>query len=366
MSTLPAWLHDVKRTLPLWLAQVKHPSGPGRYRYALDAYEPYDLDSSCMLENALLVTQGMPPAEERKGWVDYLGSLQDPAEGWMIDKGMDKHIISEQTPPTENEIFMVRKWTTRNGLTTMVELGGRPKYRVAHKECCRTPAEMERLLAGFNWKSPWSAGSQAGSAVWFHEINRLAGDPEAGPVVKAAVDWLARRQDPATGFWSDDSAGIPLHNLVNGIFKIWITTIPAAGLPVQYPEKVIDLCIRAIREDRFVCASTDACNIFDVALVLDTALRFCDHRRDEVAELAFAALPAFERTLREDGAFSMGGEGEVCLQNHGGLRLAPAKRQSDAPGTGILVNALALVCNLCGLRKELGWTPTTECRMGLK
>jgi hypothetical protein len=155
-----------------------------------------------------------------------------------------------------------------------------------------------------------------------------------------------------------------LNVLVNGIFKIWIQAIPAANFPVQYPEKVIDLCLRALREDSALVNTPDACSIFDVALVLDTALHFSDHRRDEVAELAAQALPRLEPLYRDDGAFSYGPDGS--LASHGGLHLAPVKMQSDAPGTAITVNAISLLCNLCGLREELGWTPTTESRMGLE
>ena len=190
----------------------------------------------------------------------------------------------------------------------------------------------------------------------------MLGDESAGAVVRAAVDWLVKHQDPDTGAWSDGSE-TRLNALVNGIFKVWIQAIPAANFPVHYPENVIDLCIRALREDPALVNTPDACSIFDVALVLDTALHFCEYRSDEVGELACAALQRLEPLYREDGAFSYGPDGS--LASHGGVRLGPVKMQSDAPGTAITVNAIALLCNLCGLRKELGWAPTTESRMGL-
>jgi hypothetical protein len=356
-------LLGVKATLPRWIERVKYPNGFGRYRFAVDAYEPYDLDSSCMMHNIRGVTEGALPEPERLGWIEYLQSLQRHEDGLLIDAGMEKHIIAQGATPTADEVFAVRRWTSRNGLTILHELGGRPKYRLAHQECFRSAAEVERHLEGLNWKNPWSGGSQAGTVIWSHVINKLMGDPDADAVIRAAVAWLVRRQDPATGAWSDGSSGIPLHQLVNGIFKVWIQAIPSAGLPVQYPEQVVDLCIRAIREDPTVSATEDACSIFDVALVLDTALRFSDHRRDEVAELAAACLPAFASVVRDDGAFSYHPHGS--LLSHGGLSLGPATMQSDAPGTAINCSAIGLLANLCGLRDELGWTPTTEARMGL-
>ena len=58
MSALPRWLSDVKTTVPAWVDQVAHSEGPGRYRFAIDAYEPYDLDSSHMLHNVVFTVGG--------------------------------------------------------------------------------------------------------------------------------------------------------------------------------------------------------------------------------------------------------------------------------------------------------------------
>jgi hypothetical protein len=363
MASLPDWLNQARRTVPQWIERIAHADGPGRYRFAIDAYEPYDLDSSCMIENTRLTIDGMPPAQERRAWVEYLLSLQEPTEGWLVDERMERHIVTQEPQPTAEEIFTVRRWTTRNGLITLLELGGAPRYPIAHRERLHTREETEAYLEGLDWQNPWGAGSWAGALIWYHHLNQLLGDESAEVVIRAAVDWLARRQDPNTGAWSDGS-DVRLNVLVNGIFKIWIQAIPAANFPVQYPEKVIDLCLRALREDSALVNTPDACSIFDVALVLDTALHFSDHRRDEVAELAAQALPRLEPLYRDDGAFSYGPDGS--LASHGGLHLAPVKMQSDAPGTAITVNAISLLCNLCGLREELGWTPTTESRMGLE
>lgn len=419
MPALPDWLQAARTTVPEWIRKVSHPDGPGRYRFALDAYEPYDLDSSCMIENTRLTVEGMPPEAERRAWVEYLCSLQEPTHGWLIDPGMERHtcaalpggrlalpvpeaphqrdlmdafirrpgmehhVLVAETRPSVTELQQVRGWTSRNGLTTILELGGLPPYRLAQArsfdtlgacpaaEPIRGPSgllatgeEAVAYLERLDWESPtsWGAGSWAGAMLWYHRLNQLLGDQAAGTVINAAVDWLVKKQDPETGAWSD-LGKIRLNAAVNIIFKIWIQAIPAVNFPVQYPERVVDLCVRALREDPALVNTPDACSIFDVALVLDTALRFCDHRRDEVAEIAAAALPRLEPLYREDGAFSYGPTGS--LLTHGGLHLGPVCMQSDAPGTAIVVSAIALLCNLCGLRDELGWVPTTESRMGL-
>lgn len=367
MSTLPEWLVQVKKTLPRWIDEVGHPDGPGRFRFAIEAYESYDLDSSHMLHNVIFSTagggRGLPTGEECRQWIDYLCGLQREEDGLLIDPGMERHIISSGSVPTEEEIANVRRFTSRNGLCTVVELGGKPRYALRHNEAFSKPEEIIDYLENLHWSNPWGAGSWAGAIILFQHFNRLMGDQKAEDLIRAAVEWLLRKQDPKTGAWSDGSE-VRLNCLINGIFKIWIQVIPIADMPVQYPERVIDLCIKGMCEDPALKDTPDACSIFDVALVLDIAMRFTDHRRGEVAELAAAALPKLEPMTRPDGAFSY--HPGRSLGNHGGLALAPVKDQSDATGTALMCNTIPLLCNLCGLREELGWTPLTEWRMDMK
>jgi len=363
LGDLPAWIGNVRSTVPGWIDQVKHPSGPGRYRFAVDAYEPYDIDSSVMCENVIYtINYDLPSSEQKKQWSDYLLSLQRPEDGCLIDTGMEKHIITDHDQPTPQELAKVRFWTTRNGLGTAVRLGGKPRYPVRHEFAFTTPAEMIGFLEKLPWNNPWHAGSWAGGAVVFQHFNRLLGDQRAQTNIEAAVRWLKDKQDPNTGAWHDGS-NVPLHELVNGIFKIWIQVCRISDLPVQYPERVIDLCIRARQESPALAKNPDMCSIFDWALVLDIALRYSAHRKAEVANMAYPCLNLIQPMVRPDGGFSY--HPDRSLENHGGLALAPSKNQSDAPGTAMACQTLALLSNLCGLRETLGWAPITEWQMGI-
>lgn len=357
MSHLPGWLLEARETVPRWLAQVKHPSGAGRYRFALEAYEPFDLDSTSMAYN-IIGALGLPIADaERAGWIEYLLGLQRPEDGLMIDTGMERHIITQQDSPTDEEITNVRRWTTRNGIMTMMGLGGTPQVPLAHQEAFHSPAEIVQYMEGLHWHNPWGAGSWAGAVLIFQRYNQLLGDERAAGIIAAGVDWLLRRQDPQTGAWSNGSE-VAIHILINGIFKVWIQAIPFVDMPVQYPEQVIDLCLRGLAESPHLRDTPDACSIFDVAYVLDVALRHTDHRREEVAAVTSRCFDGFEALLRPDGAFSYGPAGS--LENHGGLHLAPVKDQADITGTALCCNALALLANVSGRREELGWVPWFE------
>lgn len=365
MSSLPNWLQSLTETLPRWIDRVSHPSGPGRYRFAVDAFEPYDIDSSCMLLKVLQSGAGgeWPLSEQdTNAWIRYLLDFQRPEDGLLIDPAIERHIVSAGTEPTDEERFRVRFWTSRNALMSVESLGGTPRYPLSHQETFATPEAIVTYMENLHWHHPWGAGSWAGAVVLFEHWNAVTGVPGAGEVMQAGIDWLVAQQHPQTGAWHRGE-NVALHDMINGIFKVWIQIMPIYPFPVQYPEQVIDLCLRGLREDPKLCGTPDACSIFDVALVLDTALRFTDHRREEVAELCRGYLPLFEPMVRPDGAFSYGPNGSCG--NHGGVALAPVRDQADAVGTSLLCQAVALVCNLAGLRDELGWGPVTEFGMHL-
>lgn len=357
MSHLPDWLLAARESIPRWLQSLQHPSGPGRYRFATEAYEPYDLDSTTMAYNTRSAL-GLPLSEaEREGWIAYLLGLQRPKDGLMIDEGMERHIITGHGQPTDEEVANVRRWTTRNGIMTLMGLGGRPQVPLQHQEAFTSAEEIVRYLEGLHWHNPWGAGSWAGAVLIFQRYNELLGDARAGDIIAAGLQWLLDRQDPQTGAWSDGS-DVPLHVLINGIFKVWIQAIPFVNMPVQYPERVIDLCLRGLAESPHLRDTPDACSIFDVAYVLDVALRHTDHRRDEVAAVASRSFDGFQALLQPDGAFSYGPGGS--LASHGGLHLAPVKPQADVTGTALCCNALSLLANISGLQDELGWVAWSD------
>ena len=364
--SIPPYLTDLRSSIPRWVDRLRLDHRPGRYRFAEDAYEPCDIDSSHMMHNIVFTIANpawpLPRPDERREWIAYLAGLQRREDGLLIDAPLERHIISNAAQPTADEVFTVRRWTSRNALMTVTEMGGRPRHRLRHGEVFASPEEMTGFLESLDWSLPWAAGSRTGAVVLFQHFNRLLGDTEAGTVIDAAVAWLVREQDPCTGAWFRGT-GVPLHQMINGIMKIWIQLLPVTDLPLQYPEKVVDLCLRGLAEDPFLAEKLDACSLFDVALVLDTALRACAHRRDEVTELARTLLPRFERFVQADGAFSY--FADRSLDNHGGLHLAPVKEQSDVVGTSLHGHAIALLASLAGWRDELGWSPLTEWRMRL-
>ena len=363
-AILPVYVHRLKESIPAWMEKLEHTDGIGRYKFANDAYLPYDTLSSIMAHVVLNITQPnheyLQDSEKALAWADYLLSHQRE-DGHIIDEPYEERsIAAEGMPPTEKIRLNLRRGHTRNVVYAAYMLGRPPRFLQSHEDGFRNPDDLVAWLEGLHWTNPWGAGSWASAALSFQFFNKLLGDENAATTIDAGRQWLIDRQDPETGTWSDGSEIAP-HTLINGIFKIWMG-IPFHGLPVQYPQPIIDLCIETLLHDPVVCEKFDACSVFDVATVLDICLRQVDHRKDEVVELAASYLPELECMVQPEGGMSYFPHGPIPGPN--GPPLCPDIKQSEIGGTALHCQTLALLTNLCGLRDELGWVPCTEWYVG--
>jgi hypothetical protein len=387
LNELPDYAEEAMETIPNWLEELEHSEGAGRYRAAVDAFEPYETYSTWMARRILQFVQEEGVSEEqRTDWIEYVRGHQrengmfhderlerrmlidyedDDHLEWMDEHGHDNsHIYYMQG----RSIYWIDWTTTAMGI--LDALGGEPKYPVpeelpeqARVEDDHDPweappekflyddgEEMRAYLEGLDWTDPWGASQWTGRVISRHRLAESFYDRDVDAVIDAAVDWLTEKQDPETGAWFDGDP--PLHARINGIYKIWKGLLGSTDLPVQYPDSVVDLCIEALETDPRLTGIPDSLCIWDAGLVSNVALEVTDHRRDELTELAAEAMPKLEAMYRPDGAFSYTPYGSTGI--FGPFKLSPAKNQSDIGGTGIVLSATAELATLCGLREEWG------------
>lgn len=364
MNALPGWLETLRSHLPRWLATLQDPSGVGRYRWATEAHEPYDLASSTGACAVRFTLSQPPQGEEAEAWCTYLAGLQREEDGLLVDPALERHFRHRGDRPYEEAFYQARLPISRNALFCVLAMGGRPRYPLRGGIVAESPQEMTRYIEGLHWDNPWGAGSWAGAAIACQVFNqRVHGEDaqdsaRAQSMIDAGIDWLLANQDPKNGAWPKDSPAEP-HRLVNGIFKVWTQLLPLTSMPVQYPEAAIDLCLEALATDPNLANNPDACSLYDVALVMAIALEHTDHRREEIAAPARAAIDRVQPMVRADGALSYGPEQTGA---RGNWDLAPPRDQGDIGGTQLNARALALLAELGGLNNDLCWTPETQWR----
>ncbi|MET0956071.1 MAG: acyltransferase [Cryobacterium sp.] len=148
-------------------------------------------------------------------------------------------------------------------------------------------AETAETLCNLEWQSnAWSAGHRVdaiGTAMYF---SRLRGDAIPPGATDTLFGWLLTHADPHTGMWGSPTPDTGLLQLVNGFYRASRGTFAQFGLPLPYPERVIDTVLQHARDDRFFApASQNACNVLDIAHPL-WLTRSTGYRADEVHALA--------------------------------------------------------------------------------
>ena len=167
--------------------------------------------------------------QQREAWVRTMQQMQDPESGLFYE-------------PTHHPFH-----TTAHVTAALELFDAAPKHRPLAVLPYLEREEFEGLMAGLDWKDPWSP-SHRGAGVYV--ILNLCG--EATPAWNDAYfRWFWENADPDTGFWRrgdykpNETASI--WHYMAGAFH-YLFNHESAHMPLRYPERVIDSCIRMYRE----------------------------------------------------------------------------------------------------------------------
>ncbi|HEX5859331.1 MAG TPA: acyltransferase [Microbacterium sp.] len=177
-----------------------------------------------------------------------------------------------------------------------------------------------------------------------HAVRR--GDPLPDGSVDALFGWLLTHADPATGMWGAGTPDEGLLQPVNGFYRASRGTFAQFGMPLPYPERVIDTVLEHVRDERFFStANQNACNVLDVAHPL-WLTRDTGHRSAEVREVA-------RRLLGDALSFWVDGQGF-------GFRAPGGEDEDRVPGlqgTEMWLAIIWYLSDLAGLSDALGYRP---------
>ncbi|MEO5535848.1 MAG: acyltransferase [Pseudolysinimonas sp.] len=210
-----------------------------------------------------------------------------------------------------------------------------------------TPDALTTFVDALPWADgAWHAGHWVdilGTAL--HWSARRGDDIPIG-TREALFGWLITHVDPATGMWGRPTADEGLLQIVNGFYRASRGTFAQSGLPVPYPEAVIDTVLRHARDRRFFePAAQNACNVLDVAHPL-WLTRHTGYRAEEVGAVA--------RTLLDD-ALSHWTAG-AGFGFHAPSAGSPAS-EPGLQGTEMWLATVWYLAELAGVGDALGYRP---------
>ncbi|MFH5877306.1 acyltransferase [Arthrobacter sp. NA-172] len=167
-----------------------------------------------------------------------------------------------------------------------------------------TSADVRRALDAQPWAAEgWRAGAWVDSLgtamLWNRSVFSGAAELET------LFGWLVTRCDPATGLWGRRTSSSGWLEPVNGFYRLTRGTFAQFGVPLPYPERVVDTLLdHAADRDYFASDRGTACNVLDVIHPLWLAAKQTRHRRSEGEDWARSQLDRILRSWRPGRGFS--------------------------------------------------------------
>ena len=204
---------------------------------------------------------------ERASWVEVLRGLQDPQTG----------LFQEATHHPFH--------TTAHCVSALELFDALPLYPMRELAELRDPARMEAFLEGLDWAGrPWTE-SHKGAGLYVSLV--LTG--EVGEEWQERYfAWLARENDPQTGFWRRGRVGPAAHSGLSTRFPHlagsfhYLFNHEYGRMPLAHPEAMIDTCLELRRSDPYPIGQAIGFAEIDWVFCLTRALRQSGHRFAEV------------------------------------------------------------------------------------
>lgn len=237
--------------LDKWYANLYHHEDGGFYMTMSGRDDP---EIECGLEMTFFALSGILnysdaratfPDSVKKRFIEYIIERQDPKTGLFIDKqGLvnDREIARNQSTvlgwvntwkidlPYEHPSQKAQAGTTTEATDTTVM----PTYM-------NSTDSYLKWIESWDWdNNSWTAGDQVGMSLVF--VDYLPED-QREEYKKVLFDWLEKRQDPVTGYWSPNIN----FNSVSGAFKVG-NTLNKYGMKIPNADKVMETTIRCMEE----------------------------------------------------------------------------------------------------------------------
>ncbi|MDH6438310.1 acetyltransferase-like isoleucine patch superfamily enzyme [Streptomyces sp. SAI-144] len=205
-------------------------------------------------------------------------------------------------------------------------------------------------LEALTWRTgAWGAGAWVDSFATAAHWNLRHDDGHGTP--ESLFGWLLTRADPWTGMWGSPSAEEGRLQVVNGYYRLTRGSFAQFGLPVPYPERVVDAVLDHARDARhFGPGRENACNVLDVAhplwLCTQQLGRSADgYRSGEIRDWAERQLATVLPRWQNGRGFGFG-QGAAGPGPEPGLQ-----------GTEMWLAIIWYLADLLGRSDELGYRP---------
>jgi acetyltransferase-like isoleucine patch superfamily enzyme len=292
------------------------------------------------IEIAELLLGSAPPQLPARRQIERLRSWQDAATGGVAPLTQDGSQAGPPGPADADVAYHVLS------VGYALDLLGAQFPHPLPGITATSAAQLSRFCDELPWATnAWHAGHWMDALGTALHWSILRGDPVPDGVPEALLGWLLTRSDPQTGIWGGPTQEQGLLQPVNGMYRTIRGTFAQFGVPLPYPERVIDTVLVHARDSRFFARERrDACNVLDVAHPLWLTMGN-GYRSEEVAALARGLLNDALDAWHDGAGF--------------GFR-APGDGDNTEPGlqgTEMWLATIWYLADLVGASSALGYRP---------
>ncbi|MFG3155155.1 acyltransferase [Streptomyces sp. NPDC048219] len=289
------------------------------------------------VEIADLLLGGPPPGADRDGLARRLRASQDPATGLVPE-------IGRRSPSLDDDAAMYHILSVGYALDLLGSRFAHPVRAVTELPAARL---VERL-DGLPWRTAaWRSGHWVDGVATALHLAAPGVSPVASPLTEALFGWLLTRSDPMHGLWGAPDAKEGWRQPVNGFYRTVRGTFAQFGLPVPYPERVVDTVLTHGGDPAWFGPDRGtACDVLDVIHPLWWCARRTDHRVAEGRDWARAQLERVLGRWQEGAGFSFALEAGDRPDRVAGLQ-----------GTEMWLAVTWLLADHLGAGEALGYRP---------
>ena len=290
---------------------------------------------------------GAPPSQlPRDIQIERLRALQDPGTGLIAALAADGR-PQDGSPEWSDGDIAYHVLCVGYALDLLGSELPSPVHHIARTD----PSDLVEQLEALPWNGrAWSAGHWVDAIGTALRWNLPRGVRGRTGTLEALFGWLLTYADPRTGMWGSPERNGGLLQVVNGFYRASRGTYAQFGVPLPYPDRVIDTVLEHLADPTYFAPDRqNACNVLDVAHPLWLAARQTDHRRPEI-------LARAEQLLVDAVAHWQPGQG---FGFHAPRPGAPGVPDSvpGLQGTEMWLAIIWLLADLLGLADVLGYRP---------
>lgn len=280
----------------------------------------------------------LPPGWTREELILKLGSFQDEATGLLPDPWQPPDADSNQPELLSDPLSRYHLLAVGYALELLGTHLPHPVHVIENMDTQTLYGKLDSL--------PWATGAW-GCGDWvdgfatglYHNRKHWGLDRRPDDL----FGWLHTHANRATGLWGEPTKGQAWLLPVNGFYRLTRATYAQFGLPLPYPENVIDTVMAHTRNpDFFREDRLNACNVLDVIHPFWLCLKQTNHRRPEIVAWAERHIDIVLRGWVPDRGFAF----VLSDRDSAGLQ-----------GTEMWLSILYLLAEVCGIAPSLGYAP---------